>query len=585
MERRGAPWRRFGEVFDHFLLTRFSAVLMPKAPPADEAWLRYRLGFFYDACLPSVRSQRDAAPFTWLVLFDDRCSDEFRADVIDLAAGVFTPLWTHDAFRRDTFAAPVAARASAPHLITTRLDSDDALAVDHLATVQAQFEGQERLFVNFPRGIQIDRSGAVYRSDIASSPFLSLIERREPGRLPETVYVAKHARARGHAAVRQVRAPVMWAQVVHGANVSNIVNGVRVAPAVVAERFDFHLGYDASAKGRQLRWGQVRQLAHLGGLWWRHPGEFTKWAEAAAITALGTRDWARNSGDGLTEWVKDRTRGVRSGLRDARWWARERRNAGRAGQLRPVAGDVDAVLAGDRVVVLAEWSRGVNLRPCALAAANAYAAAGWPTLVVAARHPWVPVRRPTVPSGVAVVRRANSAYDFGGWRDALAAFPRIAAKRLVVLTNDSLEGPVGPLDELLRRIEGSEAPVWAATAVTEPVPHLQSYLLAFRDGVLAAPALAEFFARVVSQSSKGDVVRAYEMGLGRRASEAGLAVDIGWTNKELGVAPSVNPWAGAWQHLVRCGFPFVKRVLLTDSAFAAVRPAVEELLARGRGRR
>lgn len=65
-----------------------------------------------------------------------------------------------------------------PHLITTRIDGDDAMAVDFMAAAQAQFAGQERLFVNFPRGIQIDRSGAVHSSRILSSPFLSLIERR-----------------------------------------------------------------------------------------------------------------------------------------------------------------------------------------------------------------------------------------------------------------------------------------------------------------------------------------------------------------------------------------------------------------------
>ena len=46
--------------FDHVLLTRFSAVLVPGAPPATEDWLHYRLGFFYDACLPSVTRQRSS---------------------------------------------------------------------------------------------------------------------------------------------------------------------------------------------------------------------------------------------------------------------------------------------------------------------------------------------------------------------------------------------------------------------------------------------------------------------------------------------------------------------------------------------
>ena len=71
-----------------------------------------RLGFFYDATYPSVLSQT-TRDFDWLVLFDDRCSEEFRAEVEELADGVFTPVWTHADFRRDSFAGPVAAASEA----------------------------------------------------------------------------------------------------------------------------------------------------------------------------------------------------------------------------------------------------------------------------------------------------------------------------------------------------------------------------------------------------------------------------------------------------------------------------------------
>lgn len=304
-----------GREFDHVLLTRFSAVLHPGAPPADEDWLYYRLGFFLDACLPSVLSQRGAQPFEWLVMLDDRCPDGFREQVEELAAGAFTPLWTHEPFRRDAFAEEVARRHHAPYLITTRIDSDDAMAVDLMAAVQGQFERQELMFVNFPRGVQIDRSGAVYRSDVLSSPFLSLVERRGDGP-PRTVYAAKHARARGLAPVREVRAPVMWAQVLHGTNLSNIVNGVRVHPRVVGERFRFDLGYDARPPRARLLRGQVGHLGRLARLWAAHPGELTKWAEATAWTLHGTHERPQQDGaptlsDRAQAWERD----VRARLR------------------------------------------------------------------------------------------------------------------------------------------------------------------------------------------------------------------------------------------------------------------------------
>ncbi|AXH96897.1 glycosyltransferase [Ornithinimicrobium avium] len=437
--------------FDHFLLTRFSAVLCPGQPPAEEDWLYYRLAFFLDACLPSVLSQRGAQPFEWLVLLDDRCPDGFREQVEELAEGAFTPLWSHEPFRRDSFAGPVVDRSDAAYLITTRIDSDDAMAVDLMAAVQGQFERQELMFVNFARGVQIDRSGAVYRSDVLSSPFLSLVERRDEGP-PRTVYAAKHARARSLAPLREVRAPVMWAQVLHGTNLSNIVNGVRVDPRVVDERFRIDLGYEARPGRARLLRGQVSHLGQLARLWAAHPGELTKWAEATAWTLRGTHERPQQDGaPTVTDRVQEWEREARTRLRQAGWDLTARANRLVPGRERVVAGDVEEVLARDRVAVLAEWARGPRLREDARRAASAYADAGLGVLVVGARDPWAALRPGPVPPGVAVARRGNTAYDFGSWAWALATWPQLAAKDLVVLTNDSLVGPLAPVDELLRR--------------------------------------------------------------------------------------------------------------------------------------
>jgi len=286
--------------FDHFLLTRFSAVLVPSGPPADEEWLWYRLGFFVDAALPSVAGQRGAAPFRWLVLLDDRCPDDFRSQVEELAAdGTFTPLWTHEPYRPGLFARAAAERSAAPYLITTRLDSDDAIATDHLAAVQGQFARQERLFVNFTRGVQLDRSGAVYRRDDVSGPFLSLIERRNPGTPPLTVYAAAaHTRARALAPVLEVHAPPMWAQVVHGSNLMNIVNGPRISPRVVNERFALDLAYRREPSLPRLAAEKAVHRARLLALGIRHPSEPVKYAEGRLAYLRGTH--LRPQGDGRT---------------------------------------------------------------------------------------------------------------------------------------------------------------------------------------------------------------------------------------------------------------------------------------------
>jgi hypothetical protein len=582
--------------FDHFLLTRFSAVLSPGAPPAGEEWLRYRLAFFYDATYPSVLSQT-TRDFEWLVLLDDRCSDEFREDVEALAEDVFTPIWTHADFRRDAFAEPVARAAEerggpAPYLITTRIDSDDAMAVDYLESVQAQFARQERLFVSFTRGVQVDRSGAVYLSDALSNPFLSLIEKRDPAARPDTVYVAKHARARAHGAIREVRAPVMWMQVVHDLNVSNIVNGPRVSPRIVADRFRIDLGYDADVAGRRLLAGRARQAGRLLRLWTNHPGELTKAVEAAGWRLRGTHERPQDEGATLsdraqalertwrTRWqysqVRARGEKYQDYARRAKWRVQRRLNESMPPGPRLVAGDLDAVLAADRVVVLAEYSLGSSLRREALAGASAWAAAGAPTLIVVARDAWSPARLrvPALPEGVAVVRRSNVGYDFGSWGAALAAYPAIGEKQTVVLTNDSLAGPYGPLDDLLAKMEASPADVWAATGNHFPQDHLQSYLLRFRGGVLAREPLRGFFGAVRAQETKRAVIQTYEFGLSEVVQQHGLTSEMGWTKETLGIDRMTDSVLGAWARMLGAGFPFVKRTLLEQRRFADVRDSI-----------
>jgi hypothetical protein len=291
--------------FDHFLLTRFSAVFRPGDVPAQEEWLRYRLGFFVDACWSSVRGQR-GADFTWLVLFDDRCSDEFREDVEELARGVFTPIWTHETFSPGLFARVIAEQSTKPWVLTTRLDSDDGIAKDFMASVQREFAHQERFFVDFPRGVQIDRSGSVYLYDQLSSPFLTLIERRLEGRLPITVYAARHARARLVAPLREVNAAPMWVQVIHGTNLLNILVGARISPRVVNERFTLALAYRRDVPLPALVREKVTHRLVLLGLWRKHPGELTKWVEAKYWRLRGTHVRPQSSALNLTEGLKAR---------------------------------------------------------------------------------------------------------------------------------------------------------------------------------------------------------------------------------------------------------------------------------------
>lgn len=230
--------------FEHFVITRFSAVFASDAPPADQAWLDYRLGFFWQAGCAAMARQRGDVRFRWLVFFDDRVDPDFRSTIEDLSEGLFEPVFTHEVWGASLVQRAIAERSSAPYLITTRLDSDDALGMRFIAEVQSHFEEQESMFINLNRGLQVDRTGSIYRFDAPSNAFISLIERRQEGVLPRTVYVDHfHTAARRHAPVKEVITGPMWIQIVHGGNLANHVRGTRVHPYHANRAIDMDLPY------------------------------------------------------------------------------------------------------------------------------------------------------------------------------------------------------------------------------------------------------------------------------------------------------------------------------------------------------
>ncbi|MBG9891000.1 hypothetical protein ABE10_31605, partial [Bacillus toyonensis] len=66
------------------------------------------------------------------------------------------------------------------HLLTTRLDSDDALGIRFVEKVGAHAHGQiaaglspDGLYLNATRGLQLDRRGLVFQLDYSSNAFIS----------------------------------------------------------------------------------------------------------------------------------------------------------------------------------------------------------------------------------------------------------------------------------------------------------------------------------------------------------------------------------------------------------------------------
>jgi hypothetical protein len=527
------------------VLTNVSAPWADGAPVLDPEVLWYRLGFFYDACLPSVSGQRDAE-FTWLVWFDDRCEPDVREEVERISAGVFTPVWGHRLFDAESVAEAVAARTHSPYLITTIVDWDEAMARNCLATVRAESAHLDRLLVVFPEGVMVDRTGGVFAAHDDRGSLRSLIEVRVNGSLPTTVVGVTD---QDEIPQRRISEP-MWIDVVHEVGRAELITTRRLDPAIIDELFDVDLAYDRTLSGARLRKARRGDLRRRGRNLMRDPKQGAR--ITPVLRSVRAASWLGRSAVNSAVDRRDRRRGT-------------------AG-LRPVAGDPEAVVANDRLAVLAEFSGEDQVRPWALVMAKALAAAGYPCLVVCSRDRGRAVTEPEdLPDDVAVASRVNVNYDFGAWAAALEAYPGIAERAHVLLVNDSIIGPLPPdspgLQAALQRGEASGAHVWAATRSLTGSDHLESYFLTFHDGALGLPPVRDFFRGLPRTLDRTDMVRTYEHGFSKALAAGSIRMGWAWDHTSFGFGPNVNPCM-SWPQLLDAGFPFVKRRLLTHPRYA-----------------
>ncbi len=256
--------------FDHVILTRFSVRLYPGTVLTDD-WLAYRWGLFRDALVASL-SRQSVDTFTWLVFFDAESPDWLRELVAEASPGRFTPVWHDGPWVHEPIRRAVDGVTAQEYLITTRIDSDDAVSRSFVEEVQARFAGQESQYVNLMHGVQLDGDGRLYHAHFAENGFISYIERRVPDELPRTVFwCMAHEESSNFAPVDNVVGPPRWMQVIHGGNVANSVRGLRARPGRIAEDFDVDLPFASRISPGRFAVEWLTSAGRLLRLWTRHP--------------------------------------------------------------------------------------------------------------------------------------------------------------------------------------------------------------------------------------------------------------------------------------------------------------------------
>lgn len=242
--------------FHHVVLTRFNMRLLRASRGIETAeqlrqWVDDRMREFLAVCLPSITGQ-ERTPHRWLIGVDglhpeitaplvEACAPWPWIEIIEQREGDEV----EDAFARALSRTP----SSATHLVTTRLDCDDALSVDHVRVGQAYArsvlgrpDAPESFWLSMPVGAQLVGSEfSLYMH--TTNHFLSrVVTADRAAEVGATALSGMHSRVLDHG--DQVFTPMtstpMWLQNVHGQNVLNKARKDAIVfadPAQVAQTF------------------------------------------------------------------------------------------------------------------------------------------------------------------------------------------------------------------------------------------------------------------------------------------------------------------------------------------------------------
>jgi len=125
-----------------------------------------------------------------------------------------------------------------------------------------------------------------------------------------------------------------------------------------------------------------------------------------------------------------------------------------------------------------------------------------------------------------ILWRRNMGYDFGAYKDGIAAIGDLEHIDRLLLMNDSIYGPFCPLPALLAGIDPSQTDVWGITDSWEHHYHVQSYFILFLGNALRSPAFRRFWRRLPYVNWKAWVIHKSEIELTRLLTQRKLRVKV-----------------------------------------------------------
>ncbi|WP_138433790.1 glycosyltransferase [Winogradskyella algicola] len=220
-------------MFKHYLITRFNLknknweVTKNNETLLTREWMKHRIGLFSNFCLPSVASQTNTN-FKWLLFFDTSTDSDFKDEIETLLKPYphFKSFYIDgmDAFHCSIKDYITEDSNESPYIITSRIDNDDCIHKDYIASIQSQFKSQDFMAIDILKGysLQISPDIMLGKKEHIFNPFISLIEKNEA---PKTVWFSDHNMWKKESRRIEVANKRLWMSIIHEKNKVNEFDG------------------------------------------------------------------------------------------------------------------------------------------------------------------------------------------------------------------------------------------------------------------------------------------------------------------------------------------------------------------------
>jgi len=124
-----------------------------------------------------------------------------------------------------------------------------------------------------------------------------------------------------------------------------------------------------------------------------------------------------------------------------------------------------------------------------------------------------------------VIVRENIGYDFMSYKIGLESFNYTEYDE-VLICNDSVYGPLYPLEKIFTSMQSQKCDFWGITDNTDMGYHIQSYFILFKKPILQSESFKNFWQNVEILYNKDEIIQRYEVGISQMLIKAGFSPSI-----------------------------------------------------------